>query len=251
MKRTLTAAAAVLVSGAGAVGLATTANAAETPQLPAELPTDNGLAQTAYHTAATLHSAQKTVGDVVPLEEQLTGRSADPVGDLAGGLTGGLPTGDLLGAVTGAAGGKSLDPSALGGLPVDQVGQVLPVGQTLPAGKSGTNDLLPPGVDSSLNQMQPSVPQTKPAPLPAQDVDLVGETVNGVVDSTPLGRTGDLLGAADGATGVVGDLTGGLPQTLPVGKATPAAQVLPPGVGDKVNDLASHGLLGGNTQLGG
>lgn len=38
MKRILTAVAAVLVGGVGAVGLAATANAAETPQLPPELP---------------------------------------------------------------------------------------------------------------------------------------------------------------------------------------------------------------------
>ncbi|MER7010601.1 hypothetical protein ABT324_04125 [Saccharopolyspora sp. NPDC000359] len=253
MKRTLTAAAAVLVGGAGAVGMATTANAAETPQLPATLPTDNNLAQTAYHAAGTLHSAQQTVGDVVPLERQLSGRSADPVGDLAGGVTGGvangLPAGDLLGKLTGAVSGKSLDPSnPLSGLPVDAVGQVLPAGQTLPAGKSGN---VVPGLDPVLDQMQPTAPQPKPAPLPANDVNLVGETVNGVVNSTPLARTGDLLGTAGDATGAVSDLTGGLPQGLPAAKANSAAQVLPVGAGEKVNDLLTHGPLGGTHQLGG
>ncbi|MER7082911.1 hypothetical protein SAMN02982929_06854 [Saccharopolyspora kobensis] len=235
MKRTLTAAAAVLVSGAGAVGFAGAANA-ETPQLPAELPTDNNLAQTAFHAAGTLHSAQQTVGDVVPLGKQLSGRSGDQVGGLAGGALAGLTQGDVVGNLAG---------KTLGSLPV---GDVVPAGQTLPAGRSGAEQLLPPGVAPALEQLQPSTPQTKPAPLPAQDVNVVGETVNGVVGTTPLGRTGDLLGVAEGTTGVVSDLTGGLPQTLPVGRATP--DVLPGGTGEKVNDLLAHGPLGGVNQLG-
>lgn len=236
MKRTLTAAAAVLVGGAGAVGFASAANAAETPQLPAELPTDNNLAQTAFHAAGTLHSAQQTVGDVVPLGKQLSGRSGDQVGGLAGGALAALTQGDVVGNLAG---------KTLGGLPV---GDVVPAGQTLPAGRGGADQLLPPGLAPTLDQLQPSGPQTKPAPLPAQDVNLVGETVGGVVDSTSLARTGDLLGVTEGTTGVVSDLTGGLPQTLPVGRATP--DILPVGAGEKVNDLLSHGPLGGTNQLG-
>ncbi|MGW5645883.1 hypothetical protein ACWEV3_39605 [Saccharopolyspora sp. NPDC003752] len=230
MKRTLTAAAAVLVSGAGAVGFAATANAAETPQLPAELPTDNNLAQTAYHFGGTLHSAQQTVGDVVPVEEHLAGRSGgDPLGS--------TPAGALLGGVTG---GKSLDPSsALGATPV---GGVVPALQASPVARTGgpTNDLLPVGADSAL----PGGPQTKPA---QQDVDMVGEAVNGVASSTPLAdsqlplsRSGDALGGIAGPQGPLGSLTG----NLPVGKTDPATAL------DKVNDVVSHGPLGGVNQLG-
>ncbi|MEV0697429.1 hypothetical protein AB0I53_05860 [Saccharopolyspora sp. NPDC050389] len=234
MKRTLTAAAAVLVGGAGAVGFAATANAAETPQLPAELPTDNNLAQTAYHFAGTLHSAQQTVGDVVPAEEHLTGRSGG--GDPLGGVTGALG-GSPLGGVTG---GKSLDPSsALGAVPV---GDVVPALQAAPMARTGgpANDLLPPGVDSTLQ----GAPQTKPA---QQDVDLVGEAVHGVASSTPvagsqlpLAKSGDAIGGLTGPQGPLGGLTNG----LPVGKTDPTTAL------DKVNDVVSHGPLGGVNQLG-
>ncbi|MEU5847246.1 hypothetical protein [Saccharopolyspora shandongensis] len=243
MKRTLTAAAAVLVGGAGAVGFAATANAAETPQLPAELPTDNNLAQTAYHFAGTLQSAQQTVGDVVPVEERLAGRSGG--GDTLGGLTGALgstPAGSLLGGVTG---GRSLDPSsALGAVPV---GDVVPALSASPVARTGgpTNDLLSPAVDSAL----PGTPQTKPAQLPPaqQDVDVVGEAVHGVASSTPLAgaplplsRSGDALGGVTGPQGPQGSLTG----ELPVGKTDPTTAL------DKVNDVVSHGPLGGVNQLG-
>ncbi|WP_207954317.1 hypothetical protein [Saccharopolyspora elongata] len=235
MKRTLTAAAAVLVSGAGAVGFAATANAAETPQLPAELPTDNNLAQTAYHFGGTLHSAQQTVGDVVPVEEHLAGRSG-------GDLLGSAPAGSLLGGVTG---GKSLDPSSvLGATPV---GDVVPAVQASPVARTGgpTNDLLPTAADSAL----PGVPQTQPAQLPPaqQDVDMVGEAVHGVASSTPLAgsrlplsRSGDALGGIAGPQGPLGSLTG----NLPVGKTDPTTAL------DKVNDVVSHGPLGGVNQLG-
>ncbi|SDY12802.1 hypothetical protein SAMN05216215_102084 [Saccharopolyspora shandongensis] len=243
MKRTLTAAAAVLVGGAGAVGFAATANAAETPQLPAELPTDNNLAQTAYHFAGTLQSAQQTVGDVVPVEERIAGRSGG--GEALGGLTGALgstPAGSLLGGVTG---GKSLDPSsALGAVPV---GDVVPALSVSPVARTDgpTNDLLPIGVDSAL----PGTPQTKPAQLPPaqQDVDVVGEAVHGVASSTPLAgtqlplsRSGDALGGITGPQGPLGGLTG----ELPVGKTDPTTAL------DKINDVVSHGPLGGVNQLG-
>jgi hypothetical protein len=247
MKRTFTAAAAVLAGGAGAVGFAATANAAETTQLPAELPTDNNLAQTAYHFAGTMHSAKETVGDVVPLEQQLSGRTA-PGGDPLGGVTGlleGTPASSLLGGV---AGGKSLDPgSAVGSLPV---GDVIPAGQTLPAAKTGgpTDDLLSSGAGSVLDSMQPGTPQTKPAQMPEQDVDLVGEALSGVLAGSPVG--GSELPTAKGSdplsgiTGPEGPL-GGLTKGLPIAKSAPTAPL------DQVNDLLSHGPLGGTNQLGG
>ncbi|MGP4021499.1 hypothetical protein [Saccharopolyspora sp. 5N708] len=264
MKRTLTAAAAVLASGAGAVGFAATANAVESPQLPAELPTDNNLAQTAYHFAGTLHSAKQTVGDVVPLEQQLAGRSTggDPLAPITGALGGGNPLGSLLGGgnplgnllggglLGGATGGRTLDPSnALGVLPI---GDVIPAGQTLPAPKTGgpADDLLPSGIGSALDPAQLGVPQTKPAQLPPaeQNPDLVGEALSGVLAGSPVGGTelpvgkaGDPLGSLTGPEGPLGGLTG----SLPIGKVAPASPL------DKVNDLLAHGPLGGTNQLGG
>ncbi|MDA3624802.1 hypothetical protein OU415_05080 [Saccharopolyspora sp. WRP15-2] len=269
MKRTLTAAAAVLVGGAGAVGFAGAANAEPVPmppapgQLPAELPTDNNLAQTAFHAAGTLHSAQQTVGDVIPLDKQLTGRSGDPVGDLTGGLLGGLPAQDLLGGLTGVAGKSGEQSNAVTGLPEQllgtlPVGDVVPVAHTMPVGRSGATDMLPPGVAPSVDQLKPT---TKPAQLPQQqlpqDVDVVGETLNGVVNSTPLGRVGDPTEVLGGGSDVVGGLTGNLTQGLPVGKAAPGGlplekvdPVLQQGT-EQVGNLVAHGPLGGNQQLGG
>lgn len=244
MKRTLTAAAAVLVSGAGAVGFAATANAAEPPQPPAELPTDNNLAQTTYHVAGTLASAQQTVGDVVPVEKQLTGRSnaGGPLDNVLGGVAGGSnPLTSLFGGVTG---GKSLDTSEL------PVGDIVPAVTANPVARhGGPVDELPAGLGSALDSTQAGVPQTKPAQLPTepQEVDLVGETVYGVVAGSPIAPTlpaaksGDALG---GITDPAGPL-GGVTDTLPVGKVAPDTTI------DKVNDAASHGPLGGVNQLGG
>jgi hypothetical protein len=251
MKRTLTAAAAVLASGAGAIGFAAAANAAETPQLPAELPTDNNLAQTAYHFGGTLHSANQAVGDVVPLERQLAGRTTpggDPLGDLTG-LLEGTPVTSLLGGVTG---GKSLDPSldlsnVAGSLPV---GDVVPAARTLPAPKTGgpTDDLLSPVAGSTLNSAQPGMPQTKPAQVPEQNTDLGGEALDGVLTGSPNGgselptaRGGDPLGGITDLEGPLSGLTNG----LPIARSAPADPL------EDVNDLLSHGPLGGTHQLGG
>ncbi|WP_114454293.1 hypothetical protein [Halopolyspora algeriensis] len=108
MKRTLTAAATVLASGAGAVGFAGTAAAAESPELPTQLPVDNGVAQTAYHAAGAVHSVTTTVGEVVPMQEQATVRSAEESRSPLGGE--GNPVQGLLGGgsnpVQGLVGGE-------------------------------------------------------------------------------------------------------------------------------------------------
>ncbi|GAA0510457.1 hypothetical protein GCM10011581_00370 [Saccharopolyspora subtropica] len=227
MKRTFTAAAAVLASSAGAVGLAATANAADTPQLPAELPTDNNLAQTTYHVAGTVHSAKRTVGDVVPVEEHLTGRTA-PGGPLdgLGDILGGSPLRGVLG------GARSLDPTnPLGVVPV---GEVLG-DQSQPA--SRTTGVLPP--EAALAPGQAAAPQTR---LPS-GTELVDEAVDGVVAGTslgrhalPLSRSGDALNNLTEPLGITGN--------LPLGKSAPTSPL------DTVNDLLSHGPLGGTNQLG-
>lgn len=91
MKRTLTAAAALMVSSAGAVALAGTA-AAASPELPADVPSANGAVESITH--SDLNKVQKTVGNVVPVAQQKA--AADPVGGLLGGngplnLVKGLP----------------------------------------------------------------------------------------------------------------------------------------------------------------
>ncbi|SDP95367.1 hypothetical protein SAMN04487905_11762 [Actinopolyspora xinjiangensis] len=107
MKRTLTTVSALVAGSVGVLGFAGTAAAADGPELPAELPMDNNVAKATYHTAATLHSAQQVVGDVVPSKGKLTGRAADtPDGDpLSEAIQEGHVSGELLN-------GEQLDGSA-------------------------------------------------------------------------------------------------------------------------------------------
>lgn len=65
MKRTLTAATAVVVSSAGAVGLAGTAAAVTNPQAPVQDPVDTSLTHSVGQGVDAVH---KTVGDVVPAQ---------------------------------------------------------------------------------------------------------------------------------------------------------------------------------------
>ncbi|RRO17245.1 hypothetical protein EIL87_10580 [Saccharopolyspora rhizosphaerae] len=255
MKRTFTAAAAVLAGGAGAVGFATTATAAESPQLPASLPTDNGVANTVFHAAGTVASAQKTVGDVVPLEQQLTGRSGDPVSQVVSGTPVAGVAQPVVDAVQNASTGHthSLDPasaldeaplpvgstlpaekSGLPGLdalgPVADVASGLPVLGSLPAGKSGLPglDALGPVADvASGLPVLGSLPAGKSG-LPGLDaLGPVADVASGlpVLGSLPAGKSG--LPGLD-ALGPVTDVTGGLPvaDSLPVGK-TGATDALP------------------------
>jgi hypothetical protein len=264
MKRTFTAAAAVLVGGAGAVGFAATATAAETPQLPASLPTDNGVANTAFHAAGTLASAQKTVGDVVPLEEHLTGRSGDPVSQVVGGTPAAGLLKPVVETVQNASTGhthnlnpaSALDeaplpvgstlPAGKSGLPgLDALGPVsdvlggLPVADALPVGKSGATDALPTTLTGTLHQVT-QAPQTKPGQLPT---NVVGDTVSNVTQSnTELGGAPLPTGKSDPISG----LAGGLPVVSDVqGLTGKTGSPL-----DKVNDVVSHGPLGSATQLG-
>lgn len=139
MKRTLTAAATLLAGSAGVVGFAGTAAAADTPQLPAELPVDNSVAQTAYHAAGTMHSATQVVGDVVPAPDKLTGSSARAAdGGSLGGVAEDLGldkvlSGAPLSGVTGKSGTDGA--SQVGQLPLEQLPtEKLPTEQ-LPVGK--------------------------------------------------------------------------------------------------------------------
>lgn len=147
MKRTLTAAATLVAGSAGAIGFAGTASAADSPELPAELPVDNGVANTAYHGAATLHSAQSVVGDVVPANEEITGRSGgtalptdgapvdvSPGTNAAGNLLDKAPVDKVGSEVLGSATGRSASPDGgdgSGGGPLSGVTGALPGGNAL------------------------------------------------------------------------------------------------------------------------
>ncbi|GAB3296639.1 hypothetical protein [Parasphingorhabdus pacifica] len=217
MKRTLTAA-AVLASSAGALGFAGTATAAEAPEFPAELPVDNSLANTAFHLAGTAHSATRVVGDVVPVEEKLTGRAGgeNPVSTLSTLVTETSPadvfewfsaapeSATVEEAPDGKPGSSATTEGRAGGaLPVD--------GSTLPVG----------GVSGLVDNVSNATP------------DLVGETL----------PTGPMAGRTEARA----DLTEG----------TPLAGVLPPVTAEPhtllepVGKLVSHGPVGGVTNLGG
>ena len=242
MKRTFTVAAAVLAGGAGAVGFAATATAAETPQLPASLPTDNGVANTAFHAAGTLASAQKTVGDVVPLDEHLTGRSSDPVSQVVGGTPAAGLLKPVVNAVQNASTGHThnLDPSSA----LDEV--PLPVGSTLPAGKSGLPglDALGPVTDVAGGlPVADSLPVGKSG-LPGLDAlapvtDIAGSLP--LASSLPVGKSGATDALPTTLTGTLDQVTQTVPQTKP-GQAQAPTNI----VGDTVGNA-----LESNTELGG
>lgn len=271
MKRTLTTAAAMLVGGAGAAGFAAPAGAAGAPELPAELPTDNNSAQTAYHAAATLESAKRSVGDVVPLDEQLTGRSdaQDPLAPITD-LVAGTPVGQL------AGGAKSEQP-------LDQL--TAPVGEALQgaAEQSGarsgdsTGDALAGGLSGALDGTEIQGAQTS-TPKPAnpqsggqaqiggQDLSgsvegAVGDLVAPVAEQVPAPEQTQGMPGAEQRTGDAGARTetplrdmpepaeavDQLGDDLQLGRATPAAS----GLAEEVGGVVQHGPLGGETQFGG
>ncbi len=265
MKRTLTAA-ALLASSAGAMALSGTANAATTPELPVNLPnTDNSLADTTYHGAATLASARKVVGDVVPAEE-VTDPAPAPASAANGGRAGGSanvlpgipggtpqhelpkpPVGDPVQALTGSSLSDTLKSDA-------------PARTDAPAGRSATDGLTRPVSD----------------PLGALPGDPVGDLAGGRSGQSPVGGlTGDnnLQGGPFGTLGGVlngvhplsgmkpqgpqGGNAGNPLQGLTGGRSTPG-NALEPLIGDNnvaprtgslnglpIGDLGSKGLLGG------
>lgn len=263
MKRTLTTAAAMLVGGAGAAGFAAPAGAAEAPELPAELPTDNNSAQTAYHAAATLESAKRNVGDVVPLEEQLTGRSGaqdplTPVTDLVGSTPVGQSAGDALDGApeqSGARSGESTGEALAGGIggaldgteiqgaqastPKPEPANPQSGGQALVGGHdlSGSVD---GAVDDLVAPVAEHAPAPEQAPASGETQDLTGaEQRTGDAGARTVTPLRDVPEPTE-AIGQVGD-------ELRVDQATPAAS----GLTEEVGGVVQHGPLGGETQLGG
>lgn len=207
MKRTLTAATAVVVSSAGAIGFAGTAAAVDTPDSPANLPVENPVAQTATQGVAAVHSV---VGDVVPAE-QAAPKAAPPVeknpvnatvshllgGDGPSGIPGALPQGQT----TVGQGDPSSSGNTVAGLPV---GDVVPAQQ--PEGRSGDTSAAQPVTDMA----QSAVSSEGPVGSIAKGVQSLGGA------AAPQGKSGDpvsdTLGGVDGG-GVVapaGDLVSSL-----------------------------------------
>ncbi|GAA2791345.1 hypothetical protein [Saccharopolyspora taberi] len=230
MKRTLTAAAAVLAGGAGAVGFAGTATAAEIPELPRELPVDNSVADTAYHLAGTVHSGVRTVGEVLPEPAPAPAPVPAPAPTQPRADASALveTAGDL---VQGGPAGKVVDPVVdritPRGAPVDVIGDVIPAGPNLPTGRSGAlpvNDVVDPLLGDGGG-----------SPLGGA----VGSPLRTVLDSngsTPL--VGDALNnpgprTAANPVEAIGSVTGG---ALP----DPARAV---------GDVVSNGPLGGDLNL--
>lgn len=226
MRRTLTAA-AVLAGSAGALGFAGTATAAGAPEFPAELPVDNGVANTAFHAAGTLHSATRVVGDVVSAQEPRSNeRSArtnpvDSIRDLgkegSPGVTGLLPGNS-------DAEGLELKPGQSGG-----EGHV--PGQPGQAGEPGTSNSTVNGKPAKFLPLDGTALADVPdavSKLPG----LVGETL----------PTEPLPGKAMPTAKTGGAPVGALPRP---GQAKPASLV------DRLGEVVSHGLLGGATNLGG
>lgn len=181
MKRTLTAA-ALLASSAGAMALSGTANAATTPELPVNLPnTDNSLANTTYHGAATLASARKVVGDVVPAEEV-----TDPAPALAPAANGGR------------AGGSA---NVLPGMPAGTPQHELP--------KPPVPDPVQALTGSSLSDTLKSDAPARNTPAGRSSAtDGLTQPVSGPLGALAGDPVGDLAGGRSGGKGPVGGLTG-------------------------------------------
>ncbi|WP_243791177.1 hypothetical protein [Saccharopolyspora gloriosae] len=179
MKRSLTTAAAVL-AGAGAVGFAGTAHAA--PQFPAELPVDNGFAQTVFHGAGTVHGLQRTVGDVVRAPQAL----ADQAGDTSGRTGEGNLIGDTLHDLTQAH-----------THPVNTEGATIPLGGVIPASQARSGATTP--VDG-LTQ----APATRDL---ADFVDSTGTAMIDLINQIPPDQINNNVSAENGQPGAAG--TGG------------------------------------------
>ncbi|MEU6128653.1 hypothetical protein ABZ805_05705 [Saccharopolyspora sp. NPDC047091] len=179
MKRSLTTAAAVL-AGAGAVGFAGTAHADS--QFPAELPVDNGMAQTAFHAAGTVHGAQQTVGDVVRAPQAL----AEQAGSATGRTGGGNVVGDALQDFTEAH-----------THPVTTQGAHLPVGGVLPAPQSARSGVTPVDGIAKDQDVRGIV----------DSVDDFGTSMIGLINSLPADQVNTNTDSQSGQPGKPG--TGG------------------------------------------
>lgn len=236
MKRTLSAAASVVVGGAGAVAFPAAATAVPADASADQLPMEH-VADTAMHTTGVVHSAQEAVGDVVPAPEQSPqeslaqsatesqqpseragGNSAEdplaPVTDELGGnpledLTQGL--GDSSGPLGDVTGGKSLPTGentehAPVGEMSDAVGEVVPHGENLPTEptqRDGAQEAgAVPGMDTAsaesgaAHEQQPAGDTEESADQQMPEVDPLADLTG---ESSPLGEITDQLPLDDAA----------------------------------------------------
>lgn len=235
MKRTLTAATAVVVSSAGAVGLAGTAAAVTNPhQAPVQDPVDTSLAHTVGQGVDSVH---KTVGDVVPAQPsaaraggpQQTGapEQHDPLGNTVSEALGGhggntgvshvLPQGEDLGGpnpsgsnVAGLPLGGTAQPRSGGDASAETPPLVKPLAKVTQGivktdDKDGVVGNLARGVAGdaqSLAHGDAAAPRSgEPTSQPVnKNVDKLGpltQVVGGVAQ-------GDLAPAVQGVSGLVG-----------------------------------------------
>lgn len=214
MKRTLTAATAMVVSSAGAVGLAGTAAAVTTPQAPVNDPVDHSLAQTAGQGVDAVHSV---VGDVVPANPSAprdgTPEQHDPVGNTVSQVLGGhggntglthvLPQGEDLG-------GPNPSGSNVAGLPLGGSAQPRSVSETpplvKPVAKVAQGIIRTDGHDGVVGSVASDVQQLaeQPAARSGEPADLGAAPLAGPVGSIAGTLVqGDLAPAANGVIGAV------------------------------------------------
>ncbi len=215
MKRTLTAAATVLVGSAGVVGMTGTANAVATPEPPANLPVDNNVAQTAYHAASGLHSATNVVGDVAEMGKPVQTLPTEPLPARGGEVTESLPSDtsaaeqlliqnlptEPLSAQPGAKSGDAL---------TDALGGVTEGGTPLQNGVTGDAEFGGVPTDGVSQNPLPQVPVVD------QVAGQVAAPVAGAAD-TGAKSTGN---PADLVSGVVGDVAQLEPGQLPTDQLT-------------------------------
>jgi hypothetical protein len=288
MKRTLTAAAAVVASSAGAVGLAGTAAAVEAPRFPADVPVDG------YATQMSIRQAQNhsTVPEgMVPADQQFAGKEIKPTGGgplggllggiqpLAGGPLGGSPLGGTplggspaggsplggmasgtttSGSTTGengpiTGGGKSLSPTdVLQSLPV---GQVVPAGQQLPT-KARAGDPISSLIAGSplgglLGGAKPANSQQQQKPANTQEQKPSGsqeQKPSGSQDQKPAGSL-EQKPDASAVRPTGSDPLNGVFGARPGGKTDQSSTSSP--IGGPVGDVISQGPLGGVSNLSG
>ncbi|QUG99744.1 hypothetical protein HUO13_02065 [Saccharopolyspora erythraea] len=232
MKRSLSAAAAVLAGGAGLAGAAT---AAEMPEFHVDMPVegkDTVLASSNF--TGALQSANKMVGDVVPASPSASrSNTPHPLGP-AGELNSTNPVGEVLSPLA----EQVVTPKTAS--PFDVVGGVLPHGQQLPV----------------------NMPAGRNAPNPVNGVidPLMGEG-GGSPLGGPVGGAVDALGTSNGSTPVVGDaLNQSTPVPPPMGRSAAGPLVAvahtladvtgqspdATGVHKAAGNVLAHGPLSGN-----
>ena len=207
MKRTLTAATAVVVSSAGAVGLAGTAAAVTNPhQAPAQDPVDTSLSHSVGQSVDAVH---KTVGGVVPAQPSAP-RAGEP--QQAGGAGQVDSLGNTVSQAVGTVAGQpqgGAQPRSGGDTPAETPPLVKPLanvtqGVVKTDDKDGIVGNLARGVAGDAQSLQHGAaaprsgePNSQPLTKNADKLAPAAEAVGGLT-------SGDLAPAAKGLVGLLG-----------------------------------------------